>query len=289
MAGLTPEQTAQAIELGKLVDLAYKIYPKDPLKPKFPGYSGYTFVAWVQMQDFGLSSKETQFYFYGYILQKGDDPNSFVLVIRGTQRAVEFYDDFKAAKPVSYGKTGKVAFGFDRIFNTMRVMEADGTLTSSFGATDFPGQVKAAIAKHAAKVAPQSASQTKSIVVTGHSLGSALATLYVARAETDKDISISLLCTFASPLVGDGAFAMWFDGLGVESWRIVNEADIVPTVPPAAFGFQHIKTEYGYTSTDICTNIPCNHEMHSYLHLLDPKFPVDWDCDSTIPHGPDWS
>ena len=289
MVDLTPVQKAQAIELGKLVDIAYKMYSKDPVRPKFPGYSGYTFVAWIQMQDFGLRSKETQFYFYGFIVQKGDVPNNFVLVIRGTQRVVEFYDDFKSANSVSYYKAGKVAYGFNRIFNTMRVMEADGTLTSSFGATDFPSQVKAAIEKHAAKIAPDLAQQAKSVVVTGHSLGSALATLYVAKASSDKEISVPLLCTFASPLVGDATFADWFDKLGIESWWIVNEADIVPNVPPSVLGFQHINAEYGYTSTDICANIPCNHEMHSYLHLLDPALPVDWDCDSTIPHGPAWS
>lgn len=275
---------ALAVEYGKLVDVAYSMYPTDPLTPKFPGYAGYKFIAWVQMQDF-WGSQESPLCFYGFVVQRESQTNNFVLVIRGTMNFVEFYDDLKAVRLTPLEKFGSVGDGFERIFQTMRVIEADGTPTDQFGTgMDFTKQVAVAIEKHAAL------ETLRSIEVTGHSLGSALATLYVARNATATDIHADRLCTFASPLVGDVGFANAFNELDVESWRIVNEADLVPKVPFPAFGFVHVKGLQAYNPTDVNNNVPCNHEMHTYLHLIEPeKFSLDWDCDATIPHGPDWS
>jgi pimeloyl-ACP methyl ester carboxylesterase len=63
-------------------------------------------------------------------------------------------------------------------------------------------------------------------VITGHSLGGALATL--AAAEHRK--RAPTLVTFGSPRVGDEAFQRLFDGLAVR--RIVHCCDVVPRLPP---------------------------------------------------------
>jgi hypothetical protein len=68
------------------------------------------------------------------------------------------------------------------------------------------------------------------VFYTGHSLGAALATLAAAKRPPRA------LYTFGSPLVGDKTFAMSLSG--VKAYRIVNNRDIVTTVPPP-FGFQH--------------------------------------------------
>ncbi len=82
-----------------------------------------------------------------------------------------------------------------------------------------------------------------------------------------------LLCTLASPRVGDYTFATTFDGLGIPSWRIVNELDVVPKLP--VFPFWHIQTEHLYNSgSSTRWSLECWHSIYTYLHLLDPKQPL---------------
>jgi Lipase (class 3) len=117
---------------------------------------------------------------------------------------------------------------------------------------------------------------TKSIEVTGHSLGAALATLYVA--ENNRTVAApSLICTFGSPRVGDSVFATKFGELGVPSWRIVNDLDPVPKVP--FLGFWHVETEYLYNSgSSVDWSWACCHSLNTYLYLLDPKQPLSPEC-----------
>jgi predicted lipase len=86
-----------------------------------------------------------------------------------------------------------------------------------------------------------------SIEATGHSLGSALATLYVAKNASDKQLVISRIYTFASPFVGDAEFVRSFDGLGIESWRIANFWDVLPHLPPN-LEFKHVHCPYPINS-----------------------------------------
>ncbi|KAH9297079.1 hypothetical protein KI387_028761, partial [Taxus chinensis] len=75
-----------------------------------------------------------------------------------------------------------------------------------------------------------------SITFTGHSLGAALATL---SAYCIKKMLNSKYCSripvtvfsFASPRVGNLAFAKQVEEIGVKVLRLVNEADVVPKVP----------------------------------------------------------
>jgi len=69
------------------------------------------------------------------------------------------------------------------------------------------------------------------VLVTGHSLGAALATLAALR------VSGSRLITFGSPRVGDTTFAKRPDQAPHERW--VDCADLVTRVPPEALGYAH--------------------------------------------------
>ncbi len=92
-------------------------------------------------------------------------------------------------------------------------------------------------------------------------------------------LRLDLLCTFASPKVGDHDFAASFDQLtGFKSWRVVNQLDIVPNLPPV--GFEHVDTLYAYNSGLVVNPLlpSCCHSLDTYLHLLDPNQPLPPGC-----------
>ena len=88
-----------------------------------------------------------------------------------------------------------------------------------------------------------SASATWRVFATGHSLGGALATLFAcelgrsARAGR-RDVAVTMY-NFGSPRVGDGAFCDAYHALVPDSVRVVNRADLVPTLP-ALLGYRHV-------------------------------------------------
>jgi hypothetical protein len=119
-------------------------------------------------------------------------------------------------------------------------------------------------------------------VVTGHSLGAALSTLFVMENASKHSFDITTLCTFASPRVGNKEFALLFDLLPIDSWRIVNTLDIVPKLPPhipVLLDYDHVDTGYPFSSAGLAKhNLVCWHAMETYLHWLDPTSPVSPGC-----------
>ncbi|KIK80707.1 hypothetical protein PAXRUDRAFT_833371 [Paxillus rubicundulus Ve08.2h10] len=84
------------------------------------------------------------------------------------------------------------------------------------------------------------------VVVCGHSLGGAIASIASAAIDhTFPGKSISLY-TFGQPRTGNPAFAELVEGaLGVENvYRCVHLIDGVPTMIPTNLGYQHFATEY---------------------------------------------
>jgi len=79
------------------------------------------------------------------------------------------------------------------------------------------------------------------VVVTGHSLGGALATLGAADL-ADEGYNVSSY-TFGSPRVGNYNFSRLYGKLVPNTFRLVNNRDIVPTVPLVEMGFWHVTTE----------------------------------------------
>lgn len=80
---------------------------------------------------------------------------------------------------------------------------------------------------------------TFDVVVTGHSLGGALASLAAAHLVNDQVIPTQKLSlyTFGMPRVGDKDFSMAHDRLVNNSWRVVHNKDIVAHLPPCGSTF----------------------------------------------------
>lgn len=277
---------ATAVFYGQLIEAAYAMHDGQPNNPTPPPPStlpgGYRFIAWIQMQDFIIENTGLQF--YGFIAQRGTNPNQFLLAIRGTSGWVEWWDDLNAIHLVPFKDpgSGMVGAGFARIYDTLEVVTpptaalAEAAPRSLKSAGGFSKQVSALLARHAAPAGTETFTPSASIAVTGHSLGAALTTLYVLdNAITDRIPNPSIY-TFASPRVGDATFANAFEGLGLTSWRIANVLDIVPRVP---LGFTHVDTLQQYDSLWTALPTPqCCHSLATYLGLIDPSLKPESGC-----------
>ena len=85
--------------------------------------------------------------------------------------------------------------------------------------------------------------RSQSLWVTGHSLGAALAALFVAKLRFEEDKPVYGLYTFGQPRSGDRSFARAFDqDLRSLTFRFVNNTDVVPRVPPRAGLYSHVGT-----------------------------------------------
>jgi predicted lipase len=137
---------------------------------------------------------------------------STVVSFRGTEGKDEWLEDFDAVAVLNEFGKGMVHQGFQNQYAKLRPA------------------LLAALA---------SVSVHSPVWITGHSLGAALATL----CASDFVISskVALTYTWAGPRVGWSDYADWFKP--VEFYRIVNEWDVVPRVPPAVNGYEHVGRE----------------------------------------------
>jgi len=92
------------------------------------------------------------------------------------------------------------------------------------------------------------------ILITGHSLGGALAQL--AALEMKQNTKYNALSTgkvnvitFGSPRWCDQTIATLYGEVIDSNWRIVNQRDVIPTAPLMAFGYHHTATMIRYHDT----------------------------------------
>jgi len=129
---------------------------------------------------------------------------------------------------------------------------------------------------------------TPRVIVTGHSLGAALAALAAADLAVSGVAAQTAMYSFAGPRVGDLNFAAGFNTRVPVAWRIVNTEDIVTTVPlatpvfsaglaatnPLAFlsrfgqdlNYEHVGNAVVFTNHT--GTIMGNHDMDGYLAAL---------------------
>jgi hypothetical protein len=302
-----PLDPKKAFFYGQFVQAAYTMFRNqnpDPLRPEPAGIpDGWELGAWIHMSDFILNIKEPEF--YGIVVHGKEgvnDPDSRIIAIRGTEGAIEWIDD-AAAIPIPFRQVpsaGRVATGFDTIYSSLKVVKRILPKDRELAAAAAPGAPVAAetfsgsfaeqleqlaISREVARgVAPQAGTgrRQRPTVVTGHSLGGALTTLFVMENATRHKFDISTLCTFASPRVGNKEFARLFDQLPIDSWRIVNTLDLVPKLPPhipVLLDYDHVDTGYPFSSKSFArNNLVCWHAMETYLHWLDASSPVRPEC-----------
>jgi len=220
----------------------YENDPRDPYDEEFANrtlmfaYGAYcgssSLQTWTckwcqQIPNFEVTYVETKDelqVFVGYDV----DADQIVVSFRGTHNAIDWLDDLDMTK-VSYPGVagGEVHQGFYEAWKILKtgVMNATTILMDLYFNTP--------------------------ILLTGHSLGAALAYLAVLDIksyanETNNDCQVNTY-TYGSPRWGNLIMAQYFSFQVNENWRLVNHHDVVPTVPPKHDGFHHTCTEVWYT------------------------------------------
>ena len=192
----------------------------------------------------------------------GPDGQTAFLAFRGSQTGDDFIMDGKTemvayqppTAPPSPG--AKVERGFYEVFNGLDLGALTGVLS-------------------------QLASSGGRLIVTGHSLGSAVATLAVPLACAAGIPGPRILhYNQASPKVGNSDFEAYYNGLGVQTYRLVNTYDEVPKLPPG--GYVPVGTEAPFGA-----DYPTEGERHnpccSYSYaLFNPNEPYNPGIDTCM-------
>jgi triacylglycerol lipase len=115
----------------------------------------------------------------------------------------------------------------------------------------------------------------KHLFIAGHSLGAALATLALPDLAGSTGFSSAVVYSYASPRVGDKAFAEAYNRLYEKrSFRIANTSDLVVSIPlPVPFlrfiggYFTHVETPIDFTIQK--EDLEQNHVIATYLSALE--------------------
>ncbi len=144
-------------------------------------------------------------------------PGAVFVSFRGTETPEEWLCDFEAIPTGCEIGSGTVHAGFQIVYEVIR----DSALAGLHGALT-PGD---------------------QLLVTGHSLGAALALLFA-----DDAFSITQkiqVCTFAGPRIALNDFVATYNKNLPDTTRVVNRWDIVPNVPvpaPPSCLYEHVQT-----------------------------------------------
>lgn len=113
------------------------------------------------------------------------------------------------------------------------------------------------------------------IVVTGHSLGAAMATLSGVEL-VDSGYKNTVIYNFASPKVGDKGLRDYILLNNIPHFRIVNRSDVIPTLPLSVsanfdkkedlYFYDHCGDEYAFDTNAM--SVGNNHFMKIYIDSL---------------------
>jgi hypothetical protein len=220
-----------------LVDAAYQVFRHPEADPKLP--AGYQKTALLEadptlldviteLSDSARSFVQTvagKTTVFGLVGKNTATKTAFV-AIRGTQTQTEWLKnlDFDTTPYRPVPAFGDVHMGWMGLYETMR--------------TNLAANLPAACAG------------CDQLIVTGHSLGAALAVLAAPDITKNMSVPEPELTTFGGPRTGLVDFAMPFNLLIDTCFRVVNLFDIVPHVPLALPGlpYTHVGVEIAVNS-----------------------------------------
>lgn len=230
--------------------------------------AGWTVVAYLTAQDAVLPQRGAmdrtmgidhgRRVFYGFVARDAAAPAaqaSYVVAIRGTEGFVEWVIDaeFISVAHPRY-PAAQVEQGFWGIYQTMSLADPTTGVTTHQNAAEGVEELVG----------------TSPVVVTGHSLGSALATYFTDDLAARIGAQASA-CLFASPRTGDAAWTGLFDSQ-VQSYQLYNYIiDLVPHVPSLGYATLSKATvlQPDTAQADIRLDLLCNHHVICYCAMID--------------------
>jgi triacylglycerol lipase len=265
----------QAIGFGALAMIAEDMYAligslNPPVDTRI-GALGWTVVGYLTAHDAlfpvpGAASKTLSVdpikrVFFGFIAKSNADPNSFAAVVRGTEGIVEWAIDAEFLLIPHPRHPGvQVEQGFWNIYQTMSLADA------ATGATTYQNAAEGV----AALVGPAG-----SLVVAGHSLGSALATYFTDDLAERIGARVSA-CLFASPRTGDTPWVNLF-ATTVPQYRLFNYIlDLVTHVPSIGYATLPNATviQPATAQAGVRLDILCDHHVICYCAMIDSTVTV---------------
>jgi triacylglycerol lipase len=135
-----------------------------------------------------------------------------------------------------------VAFaGTDPLSLANWVSDFNARLDRKTGAAEGYQGAADAVTNDLRQLLARSVPQGGKVIVTGHSLGGAIAALIAARIDAEHPGSVDAVYTYGMPRPGGQGLVDSYNaaGLGMHTYRMVHGHDIVPTVAPSSFGFLH--------------------------------------------------
>lgn len=95
---------------------------------------------------------------------------------------------------------------------------------------------------------------TKRLKITGHSAGSACATLFAFELSAGflplDSYQLVKLTTFGSPRVGNSHFVSLYNTFNIQTTRVTHYHDLVPHLPQERLEFLHVPTEVYYNEVN---------------------------------------
>ena len=253
---LDPDLT-EACVTGSLA--AYSDFGKKPFNSPKGFKCVHRFTGWDSLVDRSGDAER-----FGLIFQSVADPSTYMVAFRGTDSLMDAYEDawFDTVDFQPYDVQGfpagvEVSLGFYSVY----------TDTGAGVATPMQGQVFEFLDK--AQPAP-----TK-VIITGHSLGAAVANLFMLDYSASRPSVHTVSVTLASPRTGKSAFRKVYDqtyGLTPRTFRIANQFDWVPSLPPnTILGYEHVGQRFlvaFYLEHGLDTDILSRHSLLNYQTVL---------------------
>jgi hypothetical protein len=272
----------KAIQFGHLVDEASKIALDDLTNRAGTalsiGSTNYTVVTTVYANDLATDMDTSRDNVSIGLICQADTTGDVVVAIRGTQGIWEWIHDvnFFLVPCPFLAAGGHTEDGFTDMYQSLRTNVAPGStiFVEEIGKLAFPQPVGL-------------------VTVCGYSLGGALATLLALdlTANGKAPFNQPAAYTYGSPRTGDSSFAATYNQAVMNSHRIANRLDIVPQLPPPPL-YEHVAAPYELNPIQflplppkvlIEDNLPCEHSLNTYLHLLSLQssgavIPLDTAC-----------